>query len=145
MVEQAKYPIAFSGDGSFLMAPQILSDAAEYGVRGMILLFDNRRMGAISGLQWAQYGRDFRTGDSVAVDYVRLADSFAGVKGFRGGTTRSELESAMAEAHRHPGLSLVHVPVYCGAHEMGGLGAWGQWNVGNWCAEVQAERLRLGL
>jgi 3D-(3,5/4)-trihydroxycyclohexane-1,2-dione acylhydrolase (decyclizing) len=31
----------------------------------------------------------------------------------------------------------VHVPVYCGPDERGGLGAWGQWNVGNWCADVQ--------
>jgi 3D-(3,5/4)-trihydroxycyclohexane-1,2-dione acylhydrolase (decyclizing) len=31
----------------------------------------------------------------------------------------------------------VHVPVYCGPHELGSLGAWGQWNVGNWCDAVQ--------
>lgn len=37
------------------------------------------------------------------------------------------------------GLSVVHVPVYCGPDELGGLGAWGQWNVGNWCEDVQRE------
>ena len=26
---------------------------------------------------------------------------------------------------------------YAGADERAGLGAWGQWNVGNWCADVQ--------
>ena len=41
-------------------------------------------------------------------------------------------------AHAHDGLSVVHVPVYCGDNELGGLGAWGQWNVGNWCEDVQA-------
>jgi hypothetical protein len=24
-----------------------------------------------------------------------------------------------------------------GPDELGGLGAWGQWNVGNWCEDVQ--------
>ena len=145
MVDDPVYPVAFSGDGSFLMAPQVLSDAVEYGVHGMILLFDNRRMGAISGLQWAQYEADFRTNDSVAVDYVRLAESFGGVKGVWGGTTRDELQAALREAHAHDGLSLVHIPVYSGKDELGGLGAWGQWNVGNWCKDVQSERLRIGL
>ena len=74
-----------------------------------------------------------------------LAAAFPGVRGVRAGTSASELRSALAEAFRHPGLSVVHVPVYCGRDELGGLGAWGQWNVGNWCREVQAERQRIGL
>jgi 3D-(3,5/4)-trihydroxycyclohexane-1,2-dione acylhydrolase (decyclizing) len=41
-------------------------------------------------------------------------------------------------AYAHAGLSVVHVPVYCGPDELGGLGAWGEWNVGNWCEDVQA-------
>ena len=145
MAEKPQYAIAFSGEGSFLMCPQILSDAVEHGVRGMILIFDNRRMGAISGLQWAQYGRDFKTNDSVAVDYAQMAGAFRGVLGLFGGTSRAELLAALREAHIHPGLSVVHIPVYCGQDELGGLGAWGQWNVGNWCEAVQGERLRLGL
>ena len=32
---------------------------------------------------------------------------------------------------------MVHVPVYSGPDELGSLGAWGQWNVGNWCEDVQ--------
>ena len=40
-------------------------------------------------------------------------------------------------AHKHDGLSVIHVPVYSGDNELGGLGAWGQWNVGNWCDDVQ--------
>ncbi len=56
-----------------MMNPQILIDAVEHKVRGMIVIFDNRRMAAISGLQLAQYGQDFRTNDQVAVDYVQLA------------------------------------------------------------------------
>ena len=51
-----RYAIAFSGDGSFMMNPQILIDAVAHGVRGMLVIFDNRRMAAITGLQHAQYG-----------------------------------------------------------------------------------------
>jgi 3D-(3,5/4)-trihydroxycyclohexane-1,2-dione acylhydrolase (decyclizing) len=137
LADQPRYGIAFCGDGSFMMNPQILIDAVEHGVRGMIVIFDNRRMAAITGLQLAQYGHGFRTGDSVAVDYVRLAGAVDGVLALHGGWSAGELERALRAAHRHHGLSVVHVPVYCGPHELGGLGAFGEWNVGNWCENVQ--------
>jgi 3D-(3,5/4)-trihydroxycyclohexane-1,2-dione acylhydrolase (decyclizing) len=103
----------------------------------MVVIFDNRRMAAITGLQEAQYGAGFATSDEVAVDYVRLAASVEGVRAVFGGDDETSLEKALAEAYAHDGLSVVHVPVYFGAHELGGLGAWGQWNVGNWCEDVQ--------
>ena len=59
LADKPRYGIAFTGDGSFMMNPQILIDAVEHGVRGMIVIFDNRRMAAITGLQIAQYGRRF--------------------------------------------------------------------------------------
>jgi len=136
--DRPSYPIAFSGDGSFLMNPQVLLDAVEHRVRGMIVVFDNRRMAAISGLQLAQYGRDYRTSDSVAVDYAAMARAVRGVLGLWAGTTLSSLREALVRAHAHPGLSLVHVPVYCGDDPEGGMGAYGDWNVGNWCERVQA-------
>jgi 3D-(3,5/4)-trihydroxycyclohexane-1,2-dione acylhydrolase (decyclizing) len=139
------YPIAFTGDGSFMMNPQALIDAVEHGTKGMIVIFDNRRMAAISSLQHAQYGTDFRTSDSVAVDYVQLCSSVRGVRALWGGTTRAELEAALREAQQHQGLSVVHVPVYAGEHPMGGMGAYGSWNVGNWCSEVQARYHAQGL
>ena len=137
LAERPRYGIAFCGDGSFMMNPQILIDGVEHGVRGMIVIFDNRRMAAITGLQVAQYGEGFRTGDRVAVDYVSLANAVAGVKAVHGGWTAAELKSALAAARAHDGLSVVHLPVYCGPHELGSLGAWGEWNVGNWCDDVQ--------
>ena len=73
LAERPRYGIAFCGDGSFMMNPQILIDAVEHGVRGTIVIFDNRRMAAITGLQLAQYAREFRTSDRVAVDYRALA------------------------------------------------------------------------
>ncbi|MGA0531359.1 thiamine pyrophosphate-dependent enzyme [Hansschlegelia sp. KR7-227] len=137
LAQTPRYTIAFTGDGSFMMNPQILVDAVEHGVNGMVVIFDNRRMAAITGLQRAQYGREFRTNDGVAVDYVALARAVAGVKAVFAGFDADGLKAALEEARRHPGLSVVHVPVYAGEDELAGLGAWGRWNVGNWCADVQ--------
>jgi 3D-(3,5/4)-trihydroxycyclohexane-1,2-dione acylhydrolase (decyclizing) len=120
-----------------MMNPQILIDGVEHGLRGMIVIFDNRRMAAITGLQVAQYRHEFRTSDRVAVDYVRLASAVDGVRALHGGWSADELRRALTTAHAHAGLSVVHVPVYCGPDELGGLGAWGEWNVGNWCEDVQ--------
>ena len=137
IADSPRYSIAFCGDGSFMMNPQILIDGVEHGVHAMIVVFDNRRMAAITGLQHAQYGAGFKTSDSVAVDYVKLAGSIEGVHAAHGGFDAQSLRDALATAHRHSGLSVIHVPVYSGDDERGGLGAWGQWNVGNWCADVQ--------
>ena len=143
--ENGPYAFAFSGDGSFTMNPQILIDAVVHGARGCILLFDNRRMAAISALQDAQYGLDFATNDSVAVDYVAWANAVPGVKGIFGGTSVDELREALKGAYAHNGLSLIHIPVYFGPDERGGMGAYGDWNVGAWCERVQKEHHRIGL
>lgn len=140
-----RYTIAFTGDGSFVMNPQVLIDAVEHGVRGMIVIFDNRRMAAITGLQLAQYNAEFRTNDGVAVDYVQLVGAVKGVRAIHGGYDAAGLGEALAQARTHDGLSVVHVPVYAGADERGGLGAWGQWNVGNWCEDVQSGWVRQDL
>ena len=137
LADGGRYAIAFTGDGSFMMNPQILVDGVEHGVHGTILLLDNRRMAAITGLQCAQYGAGFRTNDSVAIDYVRMASSVTGVLALSGGHDRNSLEAALGKAHAHRGLSLVHVPVYYGQDPLGGMGAYGDWNVGNWCEVVQ--------
>jgi 3D-(3,5/4)-trihydroxycyclohexane-1,2-dione acylhydrolase (decyclizing) len=67
-----------------------------------------------------------------------------GVKGLFGGTSVEELRAALRQAAEYPGLALIHVPVYCGPDELGGMGVFGDWNVGNWCERVQAEHHRLG-
>jgi len=139
------YTFAFSGDGSFTMNPQILFDGVEHRLRACILLFDNRSMAAITGLQEAQYQRPYKTQDRVETDYAALARSVKGVQGIFGGYGPAEFRRAMQEAYEYPGLSLIHLPVYAGDHELGGLGVYGSWNVGNWCAEVQREHHRLGL
>lgn len=136
--------VAFCGDGSFMMNPQILIDGVEHRADAVIVVFDNRRMAAITGLQYAQYGKEYKTSDSVEVDYVAMAQAVKGVRAFFGGYTVEELKQALNEAHSHKGLSVVHVPVYAGSNELGGMGVFGDWNVGNWCQRVQEEYHRLG-
>ena len=139
------YGLALTGDGSFTMNPQILIDGAEHGAHGCILLLDNGRMGAITGLQNDQYGRGFATWNMLQVDYLAWAGSVPGVLALEGGRTPAELQAALEKAGRHQGLSLIHVKVYFGPDPLGGMGVYGRWNVGNWCEDVQALRHEIGL
>jgi 3D-(3,5/4)-trihydroxycyclohexane-1,2-dione acylhydrolase (decyclizing) len=143
--EKPFYGLALTGDGSFTMNPQILIDGVEHGAKGCILLLDNRRMGAISGLQDAQYGAIEATSDAVEVDYVAWAKAVRGVAAFDGGRNIASLTAALEGARAHDGLSLIHVPVYWGPDPLGGMGVFGRWNVGNWCEDTQALRHRLGM
>jgi 3D-(3,5/4)-trihydroxycyclohexane-1,2-dione acylhydrolase (decyclizing) len=143
IADKPRYSIAVSGDGAFWMNPQILTDGIEHRTRGMIVLLDNRRMGAISGLQAAQFGNIYATNDAVAVDYVALSKVIPGLFTCFGGYSREELLAALKQAHAYDGLSLVHVPVHWGTDgDVGNLGSYGSWNVGNWCAESEREYAR---
>jgi 3D-(3,5/4)-trihydroxycyclohexane-1,2-dione acylhydrolase (decyclizing) len=139
------YGLALTGDGSFTMNPQILIDGVEHGAQGCILILDNGRMGAISGLQRDQYGVDFATRNTIHVDYLIWGRAVPGVLAVDGGRTPDSLRAALEQAGKHPGLSLVHLPVYYGLDELGGMGVFGRWNVGSWCTETQALRHDIGL
>lgn len=139
------YGLAFTGDGSFTMNPQILIDGAQYGARGCILLLDNGRMGAITGLQEDQYGAGFATWNTIHIDYLAWARAVPGLLALDGGNTPESLKAALAEAGGYLGLSLIHVPVYFGPNPLGGMGVYGRWNVGNWCDDVQKLRHEIGL
>jgi len=145
IADEPFYGLAVTGDGSFTMNPQILIDGIEHYARGCILLLDNRRMGAISGLQLDQYGQEFATHDSVEVDYLAWAKSIKGIKALPAGNSVEELISALDQALAYPGLTLIHVPVYFGSDEHCSLGVYGRWNVGNWSQKVQAMRHEIGL
>lgn len=145
LAEERFHGLAFTGDGSFTMNPQILIDGVQHNVKGTILLLDNRRMGAITGLQEAQYQQDHATNDAVEVDYLAWAGAIKGVKALHGGYSAGSLSGVLEESYRYDGLSMVYVPVYFGSDPLGGLGAFGRWNVGNWCEDVQALRHEIGL
>jgi len=142
---QPFYGLALTGDGSFTMNPQILIDGVQHGARGCILLLDNGRMGAITGLQEAQYGVGFATWNTLKADYLAWAGSIPGLQCLDGGRTPEGLQIALEQAGRYAGLSLIHLPVYYGSHELGGMGVFGRWNVGNWVEETQALRHEIGL
>ena len=55
------------------------------------------------------------------------------------------LSQTLGKALDGGGLSLVHVPVYFGDDPLGGLGAWGDWNVGSWVDDVQDRIHGIGL
>ncbi len=137
LADAPRYPIAFTGDGSFMMNPQVLIDAVQHKLRGMIVIFDNRRMAAISGLQRAQYQADFATNDCVEVDYVALANAVKGVFAVDGGTSVASLKSALETGYSYDGVSVISVPTYWGEESRGSIPAYGAWNVGNWCDGVQ--------
>jgi 3D-(3,5/4)-trihydroxycyclohexane-1,2-dione acylhydrolase (decyclizing) len=122
-----------------------LIDGAEHGARGCILLLDNGRMGAITGLQEAQYGTSFATWNTLKVDYLAWARAVPGLLALDGGRSPESLQAALQQAGEHAGLSLIHLPVYFGPDPLGGMGVYGRWNVGNWCESVQALRHEIGL
>jgi 3D-(3,5/4)-trihydroxycyclohexane-1,2-dione acylhydrolase (decyclizing) len=144
-LDDPRYFLAFTGDGSFAMNPQILIDGMEHGARGCILLLDNNRMGAISGLQQDQYGHEFATKHLQRIDYIQWAQSVPGVMALSGGTSPAELRAALEQVFDHDALSLIHVPVYYGPNPLGGMGVFGRWNVGNWVEETQRLRHQIGL
>jgi 3D-(3,5/4)-trihydroxycyclohexane-1,2-dione acylhydrolase (decyclizing) len=139
------YALALTGDGSFTMNPQILIDGVEHGARGCILLLDNGRMGAISGLQQAQYGEEFATWNRLKIDYLAWGRSIPGLLVLDGGRSPESLKLALEKAGQHTGLTLIHLPVYFGSDPLGGMGVYGRWNVGNWCDDVQSLRHKIGL
>ncbi|MBU2513432.1 thiamine pyrophosphate-binding protein [bacterium] len=145
MTKQPFYGLAFTGDGSFVMNPQILIDAVQHRASGCILLMDNRRMAAISGLQKDQYKEAYATNDSVEVDYVAWGNAIKGVRAGDGGFSVESLLEALNNARKHKGLSLVYIRVYSGDDPLGGMGVFGRWNVGNWSKETQALRHKIGL
>jgi 3D-(3,5/4)-trihydroxycyclohexane-1,2-dione acylhydrolase (decyclizing) len=144
-VQEPGLTLALTGDGSFFMSPQVLLDGICHAARGCILLLDNRRMAAISGLQIAQYQAEFATADGVAVDYLRMASAIPGLLALDGGNSPASLREALDRAASHAGLSLVYLPVYYGPDPLGGMGVFGRWNVGSWVTETQALRHRIGL
>jgi 3D-(3,5/4)-trihydroxycyclohexane-1,2-dione acylhydrolase (decyclizing) len=139
------YGLALTGDGAFTMNPQVLIDGVEHKTCGCILLLDNGRMGAITGLQEAQYGTGFATWNTMQVDYLAWARGIPGLLALDGGRSPDALRTSLEKAGKYKGLTLIHVPVYFGPDALGGMGVYGRWNVGNWCEDVQKLRHEIGL
>ena len=77
--------------------------------------------------------------------HAAMAKSVQGVNALDGGRSPGELVRALDKAKTFPGLSLISLPVYMGENELGGLGVFGRWNVGNCVEETQNLRHKIGL
>jgi 3D-(3,5/4)-trihydroxycyclohexane-1,2-dione acylhydrolase (decyclizing) len=62
-----------------------------------------------------------------------------------GGRDPAALRAALTQVGEHDDLSSIHVPVYYGPDELGGMGVYGRWNVAIWCDETQAMRHEIGM
>jgi 3D-(3,5/4)-trihydroxycyclohexane-1,2-dione acylhydrolase (decyclizing) len=93
----------------------------------------------------AQYGQEFATQHKNPVDYLQWGQSISGLLTLDGGNQPEELLNALDRVYTHPGLSLIHLPVYYGPDPLGGLGVFGRWNVGNWVQSTQTLRHKIGL
>ena len=78
-------PIALTGDGAFLMGPQVLATAVEYGTPGVWVIINNKELGIEKKGAGRAFGRNhpwifFRTpdGEPYNPDFVALAKSFGG-------------------------------------------------------------------
>jgi acetolactate synthase-1/2/3 large subunit len=120
LVHPERKVVAVSGDGGFLMNCQELETAHRLGLAIVNVVF---RDGGYNLIQWKQQthlGREsgVKFGNP---DFVALAGAF-GAKGYRVDSAKA-LGPILAEALRHPGPSIVDVPVdYEGAKLTAGLG-----------------------
>lgn len=140
LVPDGRYPTAIIGDGSFLMQAQAIRDMVKHGSNCTVVVLDNQAMGAITALQRAQRYEEFATLDAPSVppvDFSMLAESM-GCAAFRPEASADSLADCLERAHKHPGPAVVDVKVYFGPHPQGSLAAFGRWNVGPWCEEVES-------
>jgi acetolactate synthase I/II/III large subunit len=75
-----RYPdritVCIAGDGDFLMYPQELATAAQYGARLVVLVVNNGMYGTIRMHQERRFPGRVSATDLAAPDFVRLAQSF---------------------------------------------------------------------
>jgi acetolactate synthase-1/2/3 large subunit len=91
-----RYPdrttVCIAGDGDFLMYPQELATAAQYGARPLVLVVNNGMYGTIRMHQERRFPGRVSATDLAAPDFVALAQSFGAY------AERIETTSAFAPA-----------------------------------------------
>jgi len=106
-----KAVIAISGDGGFMFNVQELSTAVRHKINVVLVLFNDNAYGNVMRDQINMFdGREY--GAQVTnPDFMKLAEAF-GVNGTRIENQSPEaLESAIIEAIKHDGPSIIEVPV----------------------------------
>ena len=67
------------------------------------------------------------------------------MRALHGGETRAALAAALNEAHAHAGCPWCTFQSITVPNPLGGMGAYGSWNVGNWVTDVQQRYHSLGV
>jgi acetolactate synthase-1/2/3 large subunit len=99
--------ICFAGDGCFLMYPQELATAAEYGARLVVLVVNNGMYGTIRMHQENRYPGRVSGTRLQGPDYVALARAF-GAYGERVEAT-GDFAAAFARARAHRGVAVLEL------------------------------------
>ncbi len=68
--------IAISGDGGFQLNMQELGTAAQYGIKVVVLLFNDGAWGALRDRQRDYHGGRYYATDLVNPDFVKLVESY---------------------------------------------------------------------
>ncbi len=99
--------VAVAGDGCFLMYPQELATAAQYGARLIVLVVNNGMYGTIRMHQEKHYPGRVTGTKLLGPDYVALAESFGGYAERVART--EEFAGALARARAYNGVSLLEL------------------------------------
>ena len=99
--------VCFAGDGCFLMYPQELATAAEYGARFLVLLVNNGMYGTIRMHQEKHHPGRVSGTRLKGPDYVALARAF-GAHAEQVGRTE-DFAAALERARAHGGLALIEL------------------------------------
>lgn len=102
-----KQVVAVAGDGCFMMYPQELATAAQYGARLTVMVVNNGMYGTIRMHQEKQYPGRISGTKLAGPDYVTLAKSF-GAHAERVSQTE-DFAGAFARARAHNGISLLEL------------------------------------
>ena len=121
--------VAFVGDGSFMMTPQVVATAVEYNIPVVWVVLNNCAFGSIRDLQVGYFDKrelctSFRnccTGDLYSPDYAALARTFGaeGVRIEKPGDLGGALQAAIASNKPY----VVEVDINREVHPIG-TGSW---------------------
>ncbi|QHJ00639.1 thiamine pyrophosphate-binding protein [Xylophilus rhododendri] len=105
--DPARPVVCFAGDGCFLMYPQELATAAEYGANFLVLVVNNGMYGTIRMHQEKHHPGRISGTRLKGPDYVALAKAFGAFAEQVGRT--EDFPAALARAQAHGGLALIEL------------------------------------
>jgi len=101
--------VSVSGDGGFMYAAPELATAVRNGIGVIAIVFTDDAYGNVRRTQREDYDGKIIASELTNPDFAALAEVF-GAKGVRA-TTPAELKTAISAAIKHPGPTVIAVPV----------------------------------